>query len=582
MSIERTITPNPPADFAPNRQPQIELSPFRFWCQKVLPLVYDDSLSYYELLCKVVDYLNKTMEDVSKISTDMDNLYNAFNKLQDYVNNYFSSLDVQTEINNKLDQMYINGDFDAIISSLLNDKIAFSAVKTDSMTDNEALQACLTQAETLQASHINALITIDKPITITEPMTLNNTYINDATITIRGQNNCSITTNSETSIFGTVDNHLQYIFDSIHFVAGNAVELLHNYNICNSKFINCTFEGYTHVLYSPLFTQLVTFENCTFINGVGAQLYYGGSYYMRVDNCFFISCSGDYCIKQANDIAVSDSLWGNEQTVITKSTIDQCYGFLYSEAERGLYITHNGLEASDYFITLNRTKHNDIYRGLNVYINNNSFGAKTVDASPTTLKSFVTINNYLGYVTISGNLLTGLYVFTINGDMFEDKTNQSLNVYDNVYDARVNNKRVAIPYQSLSNAPTKFININNITLYAPYIVTDDFYTKGYEITVDDVTWVRCFGSLYFLNRGGSFSIGAELDTIDVTINLPYAGLYPISVSFTNGHGSTPTMVANSYYINSDNQLIVKAGKTVTGTASASGIFIALVNCEPAF
>ena len=35
-----------------------DLKTFNFWCQKVLPLVYDDSLSYYELLCKVVDYIN--------------------------------------------------------------------------------------------------------------------------------------------------------------------------------------------------------------------------------------------------------------------------------------------------------------------------------------------------------------------------------------------------------------------------------------------------------------------------------------------------------------------------------------------
>ena len=35
---------------------------FRFWCQKVLPAVYDDSLSYYELLAKVVDYLNQVIE----------------------------------------------------------------------------------------------------------------------------------------------------------------------------------------------------------------------------------------------------------------------------------------------------------------------------------------------------------------------------------------------------------------------------------------------------------------------------------------------------------------------------------------
>ena len=31
---------------------------FKFYCQKILPLVYDNSLSYYEVLCKVVDYIN--------------------------------------------------------------------------------------------------------------------------------------------------------------------------------------------------------------------------------------------------------------------------------------------------------------------------------------------------------------------------------------------------------------------------------------------------------------------------------------------------------------------------------------------
>ena len=33
----------------------------RFYCQKVLPLVYDDSLSYYELLCKVCNKLNEVI-----------------------------------------------------------------------------------------------------------------------------------------------------------------------------------------------------------------------------------------------------------------------------------------------------------------------------------------------------------------------------------------------------------------------------------------------------------------------------------------------------------------------------------------
>lgn len=41
---------------------------FDFWCQKVLPLVYDDSLSYYEVLCKVVDKLNQCISSSNSTS----------------------------------------------------------------------------------------------------------------------------------------------------------------------------------------------------------------------------------------------------------------------------------------------------------------------------------------------------------------------------------------------------------------------------------------------------------------------------------------------------------------------------------
>lgn len=75
---------------------------FRFWCQKVLPAVYDDSLSYYELLCKVVEYLNTTMEDVNNLTEDVTNLY-------EFVDNYFTNLDVTEEINSKLDEMAEDG-----------------------------------------------------------------------------------------------------------------------------------------------------------------------------------------------------------------------------------------------------------------------------------------------------------------------------------------------------------------------------------------------------------------------------------------------------------------------------------------
>lgn len=144
--------------------------PFKFWCQKVLPLVYDDSLSYYELLCKVVDQINKDIEAINMLIDEMQkyeegltgqwdeyqknlnkewldyqtNLNNEWNqykttltsewqKMQNWINNYFNNLDVQNEINNKLDQMAGDGTLDNIINNKL-----FNQFKTqlDSNTNN--------------------------------------------------------------------------------------------------------------------------------------------------------------------------------------------------------------------------------------------------------------------------------------------------------------------------------------------------------------------------------------------------------------------------------------------------------------
>lgn len=40
------------------------LEKLRYYSHKILPLVYDDSLSYYEVLCKVRDKLNEVIEFV--------------------------------------------------------------------------------------------------------------------------------------------------------------------------------------------------------------------------------------------------------------------------------------------------------------------------------------------------------------------------------------------------------------------------------------------------------------------------------------------------------------------------------------
>lgn len=64
---------------------------FHFWCQKVLPLVYDDSLSYYEVLCKVVRYINELIESDREIISGVDELRQELEVVQQWIDNYDTS-----------------------------------------------------------------------------------------------------------------------------------------------------------------------------------------------------------------------------------------------------------------------------------------------------------------------------------------------------------------------------------------------------------------------------------------------------------------------------------------------------------
>lgn len=68
-----------------------DLTKFRFWCFKVLPLVYDDELSYYEVICKCVDYINNLIENDKAISDDVEKLKQEMKKVQEWIDNYDTS-----------------------------------------------------------------------------------------------------------------------------------------------------------------------------------------------------------------------------------------------------------------------------------------------------------------------------------------------------------------------------------------------------------------------------------------------------------------------------------------------------------
>lgn len=52
----------------------------RYWCQKVMPSIYDDSLSYYELLNKITNTLNQVVEVVAITSGDISEFETRLNE----------------------------------------------------------------------------------------------------------------------------------------------------------------------------------------------------------------------------------------------------------------------------------------------------------------------------------------------------------------------------------------------------------------------------------------------------------------------------------------------------------------------
>lgn len=98
---------------------------FKGWVQKVLPAVYDESLSYQDLLYKIIHYLDSTMNEVDKLNENYLKVKKFAEDIKKYCEEYFENLDVQEEINNKLDEMTENGTLDNIIGNYITQNVEF-------------------------------------------------------------------------------------------------------------------------------------------------------------------------------------------------------------------------------------------------------------------------------------------------------------------------------------------------------------------------------------------------------------------------------------------------------------------------
>lgn len=100
----------------------IKLSPFKRFCVTIgnLPTTYMESLSYYEMLEWLCNYLEKTViPAINNNSEALEEVQNAFVELKNYVDTYFDNIDLQDEVNAKLDDMADKGQLTEIIAQYL-------------------------------------------------------------------------------------------------------------------------------------------------------------------------------------------------------------------------------------------------------------------------------------------------------------------------------------------------------------------------------------------------------------------------------------------------------------------------------
>lgn len=148
---ERAVPTKPAPTFPALSFPDTQ-APFRYWVQMALPAVYGDELSYYELLSKVVKVLNDALANMNLLNEDVKELAEFTSRLSQWTQDYFKNLDVQEEINNKLDQMAASGQLQDMLEKLFMNTysvvnvIKYGADRTGATDSTPAVQEAIAAA----------------------------------------------------------------------------------------------------------------------------------------------------------------------------------------------------------------------------------------------------------------------------------------------------------------------------------------------------------------------------------------------------------------------------------------------------
>lgn len=241
------------ANFTPEQETTKEykykLRPFNLFCAQNFPLIEEnfDALTTYQLLCKLNGYLNKiinnqnTVQDNVNIqNNNISALYNAYNQLQDYVNHYFDNLDVQEEINNKLDEMATTG----VLQHIIDEYFSLVTERINNL-EREVNDTLEEQNQTIDTQNGNISTLIERMNTFTnlgEGSTTGDAELIDGRISFNGRSFTNIGQNIRTNqeiIFGkdiTSNNDKVSKISENHYINTNCnLVTLNNFDVYKLK-----------------------------------------------------------------------------------------------------------------------------------------------------------------------------------------------------------------------------------------------------------------------------------------------------------------------------------------------------------
>lgn len=108
----------------------------KYWCNKILPLVYDDSLSYYEVLCKTSAKLNEVIESTNGL-LDAWNTYK--NDIDKAFGEYTAGLDKKfADLSDKMSADFLR--YKDIVNNTIRDEFAAQERRLKAQDDKIAAQ----------------------------------------------------------------------------------------------------------------------------------------------------------------------------------------------------------------------------------------------------------------------------------------------------------------------------------------------------------------------------------------------------------------------------------------------------------